>query len=166
MADEVFCRLSNRKGDYFRYEAEIKKADSTEREDACKKSSEAYEQAEDHAMILPSTHPIRLGLFLNYSVFHYELCNDPGKACKLAKKAFDDAIAELDTLNEDSYKDSTLIMQLLRDNLTLWSTENAGKCHIIITWCCIRKYPYPFLLKRCFLKKTKGHIYENFNLTY
>jgi hypothetical protein len=37
------------------------------------------------------------------------------KACALAKQAFDDAIAELDTLNEDSYKDSTLIMQLLRD---------------------------------------------------
>ena len=40
-------------------------------------------------------------------------------ACHLAKQAFDDAIAELDTLNEDSYKDSTLIMQLLRDNLTV-----------------------------------------------
>lgn len=34
-------------------------------------------------------------------------------------QAFDEAIAELDTLNEDSYKDSTLIMQLLRDNLTV-----------------------------------------------
>lgn len=34
-------------------------------------------------------------------------------------QAFDDAIAELDTLSEDCYKDSTLIMQLLRDNLTL-----------------------------------------------
>merc|ERR1712098_824755 len=44
------------------------------------------------------------------------------KACHLAKQAFDDAIAELDTLNEDSYKDSTLIMQLLRDNLTLWTS--------------------------------------------
>ncbi|CAG0890820.1 unnamed protein product [Cyprideis torosa] len=38
--------------------------------------------------------------------------------------AFDEAIAELDTLNEDSYKDSTLIMQLLRDNLTLWTSDN------------------------------------------
>lgn len=38
-------------------------------------------------------------------------------------QAFDDAIAELDTLNEDSYKDSTLIMQLLRDNLTLWVSD-------------------------------------------
>ena len=41
-------------------------------------------------------------------------------ACSLAKQAFDNAIAELDTLDEESYKDSTLIMQLLRDNLTLW----------------------------------------------
>jgi hypothetical protein len=42
-------------------------------------------------------------------------------------QAFDDAIAELDTLNEDSYKDSTLIMQLLRDNLTLWTSDSAGE---------------------------------------
>ena len=41
----------------------------------------------------------------------------------LAKQAFDDAIAELDTLSEESYKDSTLIMQLLRDNLTLWTSD-------------------------------------------
>jgi len=41
----------------------------------------------------------------------------------LAKKAFDEAIAKLDDLSEDSYKDSTVIMQLLRDNLTLWTSE-------------------------------------------
>lgn len=38
-------------------------------------------------------------------------------------QAFDEAIAELDTLGEESYKDSTLIMQLLRDNLTLWTSD-------------------------------------------
>ena len=56
-------------------------------------------------------------------MFHYEVKNSPDKACHLAKQAFDDAIAELDTLPEDSYKDSTLIMQLLRDNLTLWTSD-------------------------------------------
>lgn len=40
-----------------------------------------------------------------------------------SKQAFDDSISELDTLDEDSYKDSTLVMQLLRDNLTLWTSE-------------------------------------------
>ncbi|KAJ9563858.1 hypothetical protein OSB04_009018 [Centaurea solstitialis] len=72
---------------------------------------------------LPSTHPIRLGLALNFSVFYYEIMNSPEKACHLAKQAFDEAIAELDTLSEESYKDSTLIMQLLRDNLTLWTSD-------------------------------------------
>ncbi|KAI3776443.1 hypothetical protein L1987_46228 [Smallanthus sonchifolius] len=43
----------------------------------------------------------------------------------MAKQAFEEAIAELDTLGEDSYKDSTLFMQLLRDNLTLLHTSDA-----------------------------------------
>ncbi len=54
-----------------------------------------------------------------------EILNSPERACNLAKQAFDDAIAELDTLSEESYKDSTLIMQLLRDNLTLWTSDQA-----------------------------------------
>jgi len=73
---------------------------------------------------LAPTHPIRLGLALNYSVFQYEVQGKLKEACDLAKKAFDDAIAELDTLDEESYKDSTLIMQLLRDNLTLWTSSD------------------------------------------
>ena len=50
--------------------------------------------------------------------------NKSQMACELAKQAFDDAIAEVDTLDEESYKDSTLIMQLLRDNLTLWTSDD------------------------------------------
>lgn len=75
---------------------------------------------------LPPTHPIRLGLALNFSVFYYEILNSPDRACHLAKQAFDDAIAELDNLSEESYRDSTLIMQLLRDNLTLWTSDAVG----------------------------------------
>ena len=88
----------------------------------------AYKAASDIAMTeLAPTHPIRLGLALNFSVFYYEILNSPDRACRLAKAAFDDAIAELDTLSEESYKDSTLIMQLLRDNLTLWTSDMQGE---------------------------------------
>merc|ERR1711920_1184340 len=72
---------------------------------------------------LAVTHPIRLGLALNYSVFQYEVLQEPDAACKMARTAFEDAIAELDNVAEDSHKDSTLIMQLLRDNLTLWTSD-------------------------------------------
>jgi 14-3-3 protein epsilon len=110
------------KGDYYRYMAEFKSGDERQKkagEDAMLAYTEATKIAEEE---LTPTHPIRLGLALNFSVFHYEVMNTPDQACSLAKKAFDDAIAELDSLSEESYKDSTLIMQLLRDNLTLWTS--------------------------------------------
>ena len=115
-------------GDYHRYLAEFATGDK--REDSADKSLEAYKAASDVAMTeLPPTHPIRLGLALNFSVFYYGILNSPDRACHLVKQAFDDAIAELDTLSEESYKDSTLIMQLLRDNLTLWTSDmqDSGK---------------------------------------
>lgn len=112
------------KGDYYRYLVEVK-VDEKDREKPKKDSQDAYDAAQKLSdENLSRTHPIRLGLALNYSVFYYEILNNPTAACQLAKGAFDSAIAELDTLSEDSYKDSTLIMQLLRDNLTLWSNED------------------------------------------
>ncbi|ONI16767.1 hypothetical protein PRUPE_3G121100 [Prunus persica] len=110
------------KGDYYRYLAEFKSGD--DKKEAAEQSKKAYESATIAAEgELPTTHPIRLGLALNFSVFYYEIMNSPERACHLAKMAFDEAIAELDSLNEESYKDSTLIMQLLRDNLTLWTSD-------------------------------------------
>jgi len=106
-------------GDYYRYLAEFVVGQSYEH-----KAAEMYEQAYGIAQKkLAATHPIRLGLALNYSVCHYEILKDKVKACALAKTAFDQAISKLDKLDEASYKDSTLIMQLLRDNLTLWTSD-------------------------------------------
>ncbi|XP_042505118.1 14-3-3-like protein D isoform X1 [Macadamia integrifolia] len=110
------------KGDYYRYLAEFKSGN--ERKEAADQSLKAYQTASSTAESdLSPTHPIRLGLALNFSVFYYEIMNSPERACHLAKQAFDEAISELDTLSEESYKDSTLIMQLLRDNLTLWTSD-------------------------------------------
>ena len=48
--------------------------------------------------------------------------NEPKKACDLAKSVFDSAINEIDDVDEAQYKDSAMILQLLRDNITLWNT--------------------------------------------
>ncbi|XP_054709800.1 14-3-3 protein zeta-like [Uloborus diversus] len=114
------------KGDYYRYLAEVASGD--QKSNVVDESQKAYQEAFDISKSqMQPTHPIRLGLALNFSVFYFEILTSPDKACQLAKQAFDDAIAELDTLNEDSYKDSTLIMQLLRDNLTLWTSDTQAE---------------------------------------
>ena len=110
------------KGDYHRYISEYTSGDDNKK--AGDNAHEAYKSATEVAdKELKTTHPIRLGLALNYSVFYYEVRNDPKEACTLAKKAFDDAIADIDQIEEDQYKDATTIMQLIRDNLTLWTSE-------------------------------------------
>merc|ERR1711953_745675 len=113
------------KADYYRYIAEFSVNDDKKK--AANSAKEAYEEAQKVAeKDLAVTHPIRLGLALNFSVFQYEVLSQPDEACKMARTAFEDAIAELDNVAEDSYKDSTLIMQLLRDNLTLWTSDQEG----------------------------------------
>jgi len=110
------------KADYYRYIAEFRDGDL--KSEAAENARKSYEEAQTVAeKELVVTHPIRLGLALNYSVFQYEVLSNPDEACKMARTAFEDAIAELDNVAEDSYKDSTLIMQLLRDNLTLWTSD-------------------------------------------
>jgi len=109
-------------GDYYRYLAEFRQSNDSYKEKAREFYQKALDIASDH---LPETHPTRLGLALNFSVCYYEILKQPEKACELAKKSFDAAIEKLDTLTDAGYKDSTLIMQLLRDNLTLWTSEQA-----------------------------------------
>merc|ERR1712061_788534 len=112
-------------GNYCRYIAEFSdgNAKSQAAENARLACADASAVAEKDLVV---THPIRLGLALNYSVFQYEVLQNPDEACKMARTAFEDAIAELDNVAEDSYKDATLIMQLLRDNLTLWTSDQEG----------------------------------------
>lgn len=110
-------------GDYYRYLAEFNPSDQKYKDNASGKYDEALNFAKK---ALKPTHPTRLGLALNASVCYYEIMNQSDAACKLAKEAFDQAIQQLDSLSDSTYKDSTLIMQLLRDNLTIWTSEKDG----------------------------------------
>ena len=116
--------LLKMKGDYLRSLAESSSSSGAKKQTVVEASEQAYSTALDVAKSeMQPDHPIRLGLALNYSVFCHETLKAPEKASQVAKEAFDDAISELDTLSENSYKDSTLMMQLLRDNLTVWTSE-------------------------------------------
>jgi len=110
-------------GDYFRYLAEAVNSPENNEKNSADFYKRAFELSQN---VLEPTHPIRLGLALNYSVCFYEILKDKKKACQLAKDAFDEAISKLDKLEESDYKDSTLIMQLLRDNLTLWTSTDTA----------------------------------------
>ncbi|KAI6655953.1 14-3-3 epsilon protein [Oopsacas minuta] len=112
------------KGDYYRYLAEF--STQNERSLVSENAKEAYQQAVKIAEELDETDPIRLGLALNFSVFYYEILSKPKEACTLARNAFEEAMSKLDDVREDKYKDATLIMQLLRDNLTLWADDSGA----------------------------------------
>merc|ERR1712226_699912 len=110
------------KGDYYRYLAEIDLSHVAV--SLVEEAKKAYEDAREISKEqMPASNPIRLGLALNFSVFNYEILNSSEEACKFAKEAFDDAMVDFGSLSEDDAKDSAVVLQLLRDNLTVWTTK-------------------------------------------
>ncbi len=73
---------------------------------------------------------IRLGLALNFSVFHYEVMQNVKKACELGDKALQDALDKLDDCGEEEFRDAQSIIELLRENLALWKDEEGGNNNI------------------------------------
>ncbi len=106
-------------GDYYRYIAENAKEQKFE--DVKAKAKQAYEEA--NGISLPACNPIKLGLALNYSVFNYEVLKDHKTACKLADEALEEALDKIDQLEEEDFRDAKSIIELLKENLTLWKEE-------------------------------------------
>jgi 14-3-3 protein epsilon len=106
-------------GDYYRYIAENAKDGLLEQ--VKQNALKAYNQANQIA--LPPCNPIKLGLALNFSVFHYEVMKNHKAACELADQALQDALDKIDELEEDDFRDAKSIIELLKENLTLWKDE-------------------------------------------
>jgi hypothetical protein len=106
-------------GDYYRYIAENAREDKLE--EVKEKALKAYTEANEIA--LPPCNPIKLGLALNFSVFHYEVMKNHSAACDLADKALQEALDKIDELEEDDFRDAKSIIELLKENLTLWKEE-------------------------------------------
>ena len=106
-------------GDYYRYISENAKADLLE--EVKQLALKAYTEA--NGIDLPPCNPIKLGLALNFSVFHYEVMKNHKAACELADQALQDALDKIDELEEDDFRDAKSIIELLKENLTLWKEE-------------------------------------------
>jgi len=109
-------------GDYYRYIAETAQADRLE--NVKKEALKAYQEAS--GIQLPPCNPIKLGLALNFSVFHYEVMKDHKQACTLADEALQAALDKIDDLDEENFRDAKSIIELLKENLTLWKEEEEG----------------------------------------
>ncbi|KAF3788444.1 hypothetical protein EJ110_NYTH08686 [Nymphaea thermarum] len=111
------------KGDHLRYLAEFKTG--TDRKEVVENTLTAYKSAQEIAVAkLPTTHPIRLGLALNFCVFYYEIMGSPDQACALANQALSEAnMTGTETPDHGPPKESSVVMQLLRHNLAVWATE-------------------------------------------
>ena len=118
-ADEAKAFFVKMVGDYYRYIAENAKDDKLE--EVKMKAKASYEQA--NAIDLPACNPIKLGLALNFSVFNYEVLKDHANACSLADGALQQALDKIDELEEDDFRDAKSIIELLKENLTLWKEE-------------------------------------------
>ena len=107
--------------DYYRYIAENAQGDALA--EATTGATENYGKASEVAMELEAHNPIRLGLALNFSVFHFEVKNDQAKACELAKSALEQVGATIEKVSGEQKKDAESIVDLLRDNLELWTQD-------------------------------------------
>lgn len=108
-------------GDFYRYMCEYKTGE--EQKIVMQKSQEAYQESEKFLDGLSNINPVKLGMILNKAILCFEFANDAKKARKMVKDAFDKAIADLDLLDEENYKETTVILQMLRDNAELWSEQ-------------------------------------------
>ena len=108
-------------GDYYRYVAES--ADASILEEVKNGAIDGYQNADKHSKSLNPCNPIRLGLALNYSVFYYEVMNQHGKACELGEQALTEALEKIDDVDEETFRDAKSIIELLKENLSLWKEE-------------------------------------------
>merc|ERR1719499_1653467 len=106
-------------GDYYRYISE--NAKDAKLEEVKQNALKAYNEA--NTITMQPCNPIKLGLALNFSVFHYEVMKNHKAACDLADKALQEALDKIDELEEEDFRDAKSIIELLKENLTLWKEE-------------------------------------------
>lgn len=127
-SDENKVLFLKMKGDFLRYKAEI--TNGKEYEENHKLSEIAYSEGYKLSDQLPISNPIRMGLALNFSVLYYEVKLQRDKALSIAEKAYAESLTIIDELDKTLSKDTLLIIQLLKDNISKWKNDGEEESDI------------------------------------
>ena len=120
--DEILVFLYKLKADYFRYICEF--AEGNEYQDNLIKAEEYYKKAYEIAdKKLPIINCNRVSVALNYSIFLYETKKDKKSGFDIAQNTFKESMKFIDDLEKPKYRDTLLIIQLLKENIIFWNSE-------------------------------------------
>ena len=109
------------KGDYYRYLCEFKALN--ENKNYLEESEKNYKNAIELSQNISWIGTIKLGLYLNYSVFIYEIKKDTKKAIQIAKEAVKSAKKYSDKIKEEEDKDAEITIQVLKENINYWEED-------------------------------------------
>jgi hypothetical protein len=126
--DENKVLFLKMKADFYRYKAEI--TDGKDYEENHKLSESAYSEGYKLSEQLPISNPVRMGLTLNFSVLYYEVKLQRDKALSIAEKAYAESLTIIDELDKTLSKDTLLIIQLLKDNISKWKNDGEEESDI------------------------------------
>ena len=120
--DEVLVFLYKLKADYFRYICEF--AEGNELLDNLIKAEEFYKKAYEIAdKKLPIINCNRVSVALNYAIFLYETKKDKKNGFDIAQNTFKESMKFIEDLEKPKYRDTLLIIQLLKENIIFWNSE-------------------------------------------
>ena len=120
--DEILVFLYKLKADYFRYICEF--AEGNEYQDNLIKAEEYYKKAYEIAdKKLPIINCNRVSVALNYAIFLYEIKKDKKSGFDIAQNTFKESMKFIDDLEKPKYRDTLLIIQLLKENIIFWNSE-------------------------------------------
>ena len=110
------------KADYYRYHCEF--AEGEEFEEISNNARKMYKEAFDLAeKELPLYNEVRLGLVLNYSVFEYDIMDNKNEGLEMASKIYNDTMKILDDVEKKRSSDNLLLIQIIKENINIWSNE-------------------------------------------
>jgi 14-3-3 protein epsilon len=119
--DESKIFFLKMKGDYYRYLCEFQSL--SENKNYPDESEKNYKMAVELSQNISWINPLKLGLYLNYSVFYYEIKKDVKKAMQIAKEAIKNAKKYSDKLKEEDDKDAEMSIQTMKENIIYWEEE-------------------------------------------